>query len=277
MKKIFIQFLYSLLFLLIGLIIFFTNITFASKIPPPLLIIAQVSIILICALVYLTLLLNKKEKFRDITFSFLTASVALTGVHLFSINKLGISINTPSGLAFTKLFESAIIIGIIILMFKIAKYKLNSIYISKGKLLLGLIIGIVTFSGMLLLGPPTPVNINIPEFYLKYLPWLLIFIFSNATMEELLYRGIFLKKMKPIIGAAPAIIISSLVFALAHMQITYQSSSEIIGFVSMVFILALLWAFIMYKTESLIASVCFHAGADMVIMISIYKSVGIIA
>ena len=96
-------------------------------------------------------------------------------------------------------------------------------------------------------------------------------------MEELLYRGIFLKKMKPIIGAAPAIIISSLVFALAHMQITYQSSSEIIGFVSMVFILALLWAFIMYKTESLIASVCFHAGADMVIMISIYKSVGIIA
>jgi membrane protease YdiL (CAAX protease family) len=129
---------------------------------------------------------------------------------------------------------------------------------------------------MLLLGPPTPVDINIPQFYLKYLPWLLIFVFTNAAMEELLFRGIFIKTMKPIIGATLSIIISSIVFALAHMQVSYQSSSEMIGFVSMVLVLALLWAFIMYKTESLIASIFFHAGADMVIMISIYKSAGII-
>ena len=277
MKKILKQVLYSVLFLLVGSIIFFTNITFASKIQQPILITAQLFIILINGLVYFVLKKNNKIIYRDIAFSFLSAAVALTGVSILSLNKFGITINTPEGLAFTKLFESVIIIGIIILMFKIAKYKLEFIYLCKGKLLIGLIIGVTTFTGMILLGPPTPVEINIPQFYLKYLPWLLIFVFANATMEELLFRGIFLKTLKPIIGAASAIIISSIVFSLAHMQVSYQSSSEMISFVLMVLILALLWAFIMYKTKSMIASVFFHAGADMVIMISIYKSVGIIA
>lgn len=276
MKKILTNISYSLLFLVIGLTIFFINITFASKIQQPVLILSKIIIIITCALVYFILKMNNKGKLQDIAFAFLSAAIAYTCVGLFPINNLGLSINTPEGLAFTKLIESVIIIGIIIFMFKIAKYELKSIYLCRGKLLLGLLIGVVTFIGMILLGPPTPVDINIPKFYIKYLPWLLIFVFSNAAMEELVYRGIFIKKMKPIVGATSAIIVTSIVFALAHMQVTYQNSSEMIGFVTMVLILALLWSFIMYKTESLIASVFFHAGADMVIMISIYKSVGII-
>jgi len=268
--------LYSLVFLVVGSIIFFTNITFAPRINQPLLITVQMTIILVLLLAYVFFKKTKNEAFRDITFSFLTASAALTVLHFVPVARLGFSINTPQGLAMTKLFESLVIIGVILVMFKLAGYHFNTIYITKGKLLAGLIIGTAAFAGMIALGPPIPVEINIFDFYLKYLPWLLIFVFSNAATEELLFRGIFLKKMKAVSGAASAIIVSSIVFALAHMQVTYQSPSEIIGFMSMVFILALLWGFITYRTGSLIASIFFHAGADMVIMISIYQGAGII-
>ena len=42
-----------------------------------------------------------------------------------------------------------------------------------------------------------------------------------------------------------------------------------------VFILGLIWGFLMYFSRSIIASLLFHAGADLMIIIPIYSSFGV--
>ncbi len=44
---------------------------------------------------------------------------------------------------------------------------------------------------------------------------------SNAFMEELLFRGLFLGRYEPLIGKWLAILSTALAFNLAHMQVTY--------------------------------------------------------
>lgn len=274
MKSLLTKTVCSILFLLVELVVFFVNMTFKSVIQPPILLILQLSIIALLAL--LCFLFKKKGQaaYQDIAFSFLAASVALTTVSFFSIEQFGVAINTPHGIAFAKLTDSAIIVAMIVFLFRFSKHSFDSIYIGKGRLALGISIGLVTFAGMLLLGSTKPGNEHCISVLIAYLPWILLFVFPNAIMEELLFRGIFLKKMIPLIGAPLAILVTSIVFALAHMHVTYQDSSQIIGFVAIVFIFGILWGSTMYKTNSLIAPVLFHAGADVIIILDVFKSFG---
>jgi membrane protease YdiL (CAAX protease family) len=46
-------------------------------------------------------------------------------------------------------------------------------------------------------------------------------------------------------------------------------------FIGVILILGLIWGFMMHYTRSLLASVLFHAGADLMIIIPIYSSFGI--
>jgi membrane protease YdiL (CAAX protease family) len=264
----------SIMFLLVGLVVFFVNMTFKSIIQPPILLILQLSITAVLALLCFIFKKKGQAAYQDTAFSFLAASVALTTVSLFSIEKFGVAINTPHGIALAKLTDSAIIVAVIVFLFRFSKHGFDSIYIAKGRLALGITIGLVTFTGMVLLGPTKPGNEHCFGVLIAYLPWILLFVFPNAIMEELLFRGIFLKKMIPLIGAPLAILVTSLVFALAHIQATYQAPSQIIGFVTIVFILGTLWGSTMYKTNSLIAPVLFHAGADVLIIIDVFKSFG---
>ena len=268
---------HSILLTATGLVVFLINITFRQIIPQPLFRVLQLTIIVVLALALLKLRGKGRDRIRDILFSFLAASVSLTVVSFFSVESLGISVDSPRGIAFAKLFDSAVIVSVLIVFLKAAKFNLGSIYISRGKLITGLIIGLVTFAAMALLVIAGPGNENSAEVISSYLPWILIFIFSNAFMEELLFRGIFLKRMNALIGAPAAILVTSLVFALTHMQVSYQSPSEIAGFVAVVFFLALIWAAAMHKTDSIIASTLFHAGADLVIIIDVYYSMGAIS
>ena len=265
---------HSIILTAAGLAVFLINITFRPHMPVALFRVLQLAIIIVLALLHLKLRGKGRDRYRDVIFSFLAASVALTAVSFFRVQSLGISVDSPSGIALAKLFDSAIIVAVLIISFKAAKYDLGSIYIRRGRLLPGLIIGLVTFAAMALMVTAWPGNEDSAGIIYAYLPWILVFIFSNAFMEELLFRGIFLKRMNALIGAPAAILVTSLVFALAHMQVTYQSPSEVAGFVVVVFLLALIWGTAMHSTGSILASTLFHAGADLVIIVEIYNSLG---
>jgi membrane protease YdiL (CAAX protease family) len=99
----------------------------------------------------------------------------------------------------------------------------------------------------------------------KNLVWILLFIFSNGFMEELLFRGIFLKQLGNFLKPVWVIILTSTVFATPHLQITYNP--DVLFFRGVVFILGVIWGFLMYYTKSIIASVLFHAGADLMVII----------
>jgi CAAX prenyl protease-like protein len=96
-------------------------------------------------------------------------------------------------------------------------------------------------------------------------PWILLFVVSNAFMEELLFRGLFLGRYEPLIGKWLAVLSTALAFTLAHMQVTY--APKLWGFLRVTLGFSIAWGWLMQKTASLWGSVLFHAGADLLIVV----------
>jgi len=148
----------------------------------------------------------------------------------------------------------------------------GSIYLQKGRLRLGLLIGLIGFAGMATFGVlearASGIGMNR---ILGWTPWLLVFVLANGFFEELMFRGLFLKKFKPLVGPCLGNLATALVFAIGHAGVSYTSS--ILPFVGITFIFALVAGFVMQKTEAVWGSVLFHAGADVVIMIGIFAGV----
>ena len=92
-------------------------------------------------------------------------------------------------------------------------------------------------------------------------------------MEELLFRGIFLKQLNNLFKPIWSIILTTVVFAASHMQVTY--TPDVLVFVGITLILGLIWGSLMHYTKSIIASMLFHAGADLMIIIPVYSSFGV--
>lgn len=104
------------------------------------------------------------------------------------------------------------------------------------------------------------------------IPWILVFVFANSLMEELWFRGIYLKKLTPFLGVAGTIGVTSLVFGLSHIGATYISPIERLIFPVVVFILGVVNAHWMLKTDSIVGSLLFHAGYDLIIIIPVIVS-----
>lgn len=104
------------------------------------------------------------------------------------------------------------------------------------------------------------------------LPWFLVFILANAMMEELWFRGVFLKALRPHLSAIPVIVVTSLVFALPHAGARYAAPAERIVFSIVVFALGLVNAWAMLKTDNIWGSVLFHAGYDLMVIIPVLVS-----
>jgi membrane protease YdiL (CAAX protease family) len=85
----------------------------------------------------------------------------------------------------------------------------------------------------------------------------------NATMEEVWYRGLFLKRIEPAIGAMGAIWLTTLVFAASHLFATYIEPSAALVFGVITFTLGFAWALLMQRTNTLWGSVVFHMAADL--------------
>ncbi|NIP24900.1 MAG: hypothetical protein GWO38_14055, partial [Phycisphaerae bacterium] len=71
----------------------------------------------------------------------------------------------------------------------------QSIFLVKGRLGIGLVIGAIAFTVFAVMAyEPWVGDDEIMAKLLPWTPWVLLFIFANAIEEELLFRGLFLKK-----------------------------------------------------------------------------------
>ena len=91
-------------------------------------------------------------------------------------------------------------------------------------------------------------------------------------MEELWFRGLFLGKLSPFLGATAAALVTALVFGMTHLGATYVTPAERFIFPTIVFALGLVNGYVMLKTDSLWGSVLFHAGYDLLVIIPILVS-----
>ena len=235
---------------------------------------------LIVFLLTVVLLVRKSshlEKYWSILLGLLIMAVAVSldwifGIYLFEY--LDIKDNIPAGWALPKLNECIVVVTVIVLFTKMSGSNLGSIYIQKGKLKLGLIIGLTTFSLAAVGSIPMASLFNAQDLsyarILSWTPWLLIYVVANATMEELLFRGLFLRKLEPFFGKFFSNFIIAFVFTALHGAANYTVDNYL--FLLILFPLALAWGYIIQKTDSIWGSILFHAGMDIPIMLGIFSN-----
>jgi membrane protease YdiL (CAAX protease family) len=181
--------------------------------------------------------------------------------------------DTSHGIALAKLSDSLIVSGILILSILTGGYKLRSIYLTGGKLLPGLLIGLLFFAVLGYLAINNPQAKMGPGFIKNNYIWILVFVFSNSFMEELIFRGIFLGKLNSWFKPDISILLTSVCFAVPHLTVSY--SPNVLFFTGIVFVLGVICGYAMHYTRSLIAPVLIHAGADLMIIIPIFALYGV--
>lgn len=192
----------------------------------------------------------------------------------YMINQLGIMDTTPAGWALPKLNEFFVIVGVIIVFTLLSGDSLASIYIQRGNLKLGLIIGLTAVFIFVIGAIPMASLFNIRytnmSGILPLIPWTCIFVLANGAMEEILFRGLFLRKLEPIIGIHLSVFLLAFIFTGIHSWVSYTADNRI--FLAFTFPLALALGYIMKKTDSVWGSILLHAGMDIPIMLGIFSN-----
>ncbi len=157
--------------------------------------------------------------------------------------------------------------GGILLVLVACRVPLSSVYLSGGRSRLGLGLGIGGLVLFAALAAMQARSAAMPlERWMRSLPWALAFRLTNAFMEELWFRGLFLRALASLVTPAAAVLLTAAIFAVAHVGATYLSKSERVRFVAMLFPLGAVWALCMHMTDSVLASTLMHAGADLIIV-----------
>jgi uncharacterized protein len=211
-------------------------------------------------------------------FAFFIACFA-TSLDLYTsywmLDSVRINFNTPAGNAFLKLKNGVFIITMILLLTKVSGGTMGSVYIHKGNLRRGLAIGLIAFVVAAAVSIPLARwmfygnNLSLARI-LPWTPWLLIFVLANAANEELLFRGLFLRKLEAFFGPWTSNVLIAVLFTLSHTGVQY--TPDVLKFLASLPPLALAWGYIMQKTDSLWGSVLFHAGMDLPIMLGIFSA-----
>jgi hypothetical protein len=193
--------------------------------------------------------------------------------------------STAQEIAVDKLSQCIPVVLTIILLTRLTGNDLGSIFFKKGDLRWGLRFGLISFGVFAVIfaviaalqsGAPSTKGLTATGVPLSAIvaaiPWILVFVFANSLMEELWFRGIFLKKLSPVLGATASVLVTALVFGIPHAGGTYISAIERVIFPIVVFALGYLNGRVMLKTDSIWGSVLFHAGYDLLVIIPILVS-----
>lgn len=176
-------------------------------------------------------------------------------------------------LALDKASQFLHVVPVIVALTLVAKDDLKSIFIARGNLKAGLIFGGVSFLAWAVLAFVMQGGANgFPPLNASAILLLLVWVFANAIMEELWFRAIFLKRYETVIGRFAAIVVTSVVFGASHVNATYEFPGGGVVFGIVVTVLGVVGAYSMYKTDSLIGPVLFHAGYDFMIIVPVLNS-----
>jgi hypothetical protein len=218
------------------------------------------------------------HRFWQVLFGLFILAVTISlqwifGIHLGSY--LGVKADSPAAVALAKLNECLVVAGTVITLTLLSGGSLGSLYIQKGNLRLGLTIGLIAIivcvagaipmAGLMFRAQGLTVARVLP-----WIPWVLIAVLANAALEELLFRGLFLQNLQPLVGRHLAVWLIALVFTVLHRGAFYTPQEYV--FLAVVFPLALAWGYVMQKTDGIWASILFHAGTDIPIFLGIFAN-----
>ncbi len=199
------------------------------------------------------------------------ALVNLLGTAPFA---LGLVITNRDQLLEWQLLRTLFAVVVILAFTGFSRESLGSIYLRKGRLVLGLGIGLGAFAFFYLTAPSgahlvTGQSVTFPT-VVALSAWLFPFVLSNGLREELLFRGLFLSKYDALLGPRIANVLQAAVFSLSHLGEVYTAS--LLFFLVETLILGLILGFLMQRTKSLLGSALAHAGTDVPIVVVLLTS-----
>jgi len=237
--------------------------------------------VIILSFVFLlsAIFLRSRKYLKDywqVFFAFFIASLAIFFDFLINIPS-----ETMNGLILDMLVSTSIIVSIIILLTRISGIPLSSIFLTKGKIKLGMTIGLTGFFIFALTSIPAAEylfqgqSLNLGK-VIAWLPWIIPIVLLNGVREELMYRGLFLKKFEAELGSKTANLLQAIIFSLSHSVAGVGPNAYtpfIWVLVLFTFSLGLAWGYIMQRTDSIIGSILFHAGTDIPVFIGIFSNI----
>ena len=219
------------------------------------------------------------EKYSRVFYAFFIASSVSFFDYFLYLNQSSLywfSTSRMELLVFFKIISTIIVVIPIIILTRASGQDLSTLYLKRGKLRLSLVIGLFTFFFLVASSIPLA-NLLYGGRGLDYKnlilwgPWILTFVFSNAFKEEVQFRGLFLKRLEPHLGANVSNFLQALIFTLPHFGEVYSTAFPL--FIIIVFFLGLGFGVSMQKTDSILASVLFHAGADFPVILGIFSNI----
>jgi uncharacterized protein len=221
---------------------------------------------------------QRYKKYWQVLMAFFIASFAL---NLQSISGLlGFQTSTMNGLALAMLSSTALVVAPIIALTRLSGGRMASVFLARGKIKVGLIVGLLGFILFAVLSIPGAnflfqgQNLTMAK-VVSWMPWLLPIVLANGLREELLYRGLFLRKFEGLLGNGLSGLLQALIFSLSHsvagigiMQYTPYTSVLVVA----TFFLGLVLGYVMRRTDSIIGSILLHAGTDIPIFIGIFSN-----
>jgi membrane protease YdiL (CAAX protease family) len=233
---------------------------------------------LTAVLLIIALLLRRNERgksFWPVIYVFFVAAAAVLISGLFSDDLMRLfkqTVTTPQGIATAKFSESILRVIPILVLMPLMGFDWPSMYLKGGRVRVWLPIAIAALIVFPILAyfAISGGQAGVLEKLLPLWPWILLFVLSNGFMEELLYRGLFLQKYEPFLGKGLSNILTAVVFAIMHTQVTY--AAEMITFLTIVLVLSLIWGALIQKTDSLWGAVLFHAAGDCLVIFGAYAS-----
>ncbi len=226
---------------------------------------------LTAALLITALLLRRSETgkpYWSVFYVFFVAAAAVLISGLFSDDLMKLfnqTVTTPQGIATAKFSESVLRVIPILVLMPLMGFDRRSLYLKTGKVRVWLPVAIAAFLVFPALAYFTVSGqAGALEKLLPLWPWILLFVLSNGFMEELLYRGLFLQRYEPFLGKGLSIILTAVVFAIMHTQVTY--APQMIQFLAIVMVLSLIWGILIQRSDSLWGAVLFHAAGDCLVV-----------
>jgi membrane protease YdiL (CAAX protease family) len=191
------------------------------------------------------------------------------------IDALGVSSDSPQGVAIMLLESAVVIVGTILILLLVIGERPGSVLLQRGRVRAWLPIGIasIVFFAVTSITAATALFQGRDltwDAVLGWAPWIALFVLCNGLREEVWFRGVMLPRYGPLIGAPAAVFCSALVFAVAHSGVTY--TPMLLPFIAITFVLGLVFGTLAQRTDSVWGAALVHAGADIPVVIGMMSN-----
>jgi membrane protease YdiL (CAAX protease family) len=219
---------------------------------------------------------ERLNRYWQVAFALFIASFVITTTSLIGswstiiLNWLNVPTDTSQRQAVGKIYEMLMVVVPILVLTKLSGADLKSIFIKRGDLKMGLGVGALVF---VFLGTASfmfaVTRFSSTKLLGDAVVWGLVFSIANGFMEELWLRGIFLKRLAPLLGVGGSVLPTALVFGLMHGFAFYFDPIALIFYMLNTVALGLACGYLMMKSDSIWGAMVIHAASDFFLFIAV--------